>query len=289
MLNLKSPQLETFMALAATGKVSVVAENMQKSISTITKRIHGLEQALKAPLFTRVGKQLQLTPQGQLLLRYCNDMTNHEGALNAKFSTTEKDLLPMIKIVGPNSYLNDPISIKILSIFQKTKDICLSIKAESTVDRNTLLRNGLCHFAVIQPQYVIDGMTTLNLTPHDYILVAPKAWQQRELIDILENEAIIDYHENDEIHAYDYLSHFNLSQHRSHTRHFVNNETSMLQLVREQLGYCILTLSSWRQHDCSQLFMLNEGKVMPRMFCLAWYDKDFDDEYYRLIIDALSE
>ncbi len=60
--------LKAFVSITQTGSFSAAAQRLHLSQPAISKRIAGLEQTLEQPLFDRIGKQVQLTEAGALLL-----------------------------------------------------------------------------------------------------------------------------------------------------------------------------------------------------------------------------
>lgn len=62
--------LDIFRAVAAELSITRAASRLGRAQSNVTTRIQQLEQALGAELFSREGKRLRLTEQGEVFLRY---------------------------------------------------------------------------------------------------------------------------------------------------------------------------------------------------------------------------
>lgn len=69
-----SDQLKTFLEVNRTRHFGIAAKNLFLSQSTVSARIHSLEQQLGCPLFVRARNDIQLTPAGQRLLRHAEDI-----------------------------------------------------------------------------------------------------------------------------------------------------------------------------------------------------------------------
>lgn len=59
--------LQTFRAVVEHGGISAAARRLHRVQSSVSARLAALEQQLGVPLFHRLGRRLQLTPEGQRL------------------------------------------------------------------------------------------------------------------------------------------------------------------------------------------------------------------------------
>lgn len=66
-------QLQAFVNLAQTQKMSQTAQEMNTSVSQISKLISSLEAELGLSLFDRVGRGLQVNENGKMFYRYASD------------------------------------------------------------------------------------------------------------------------------------------------------------------------------------------------------------------------
>ncbi|KRB55097.1 LysR family transcriptional regulator [Rhizobium sp. Root708] len=62
--------LEIFLAVAEEGSVTRAAKRLARAPSNVTTRVQLLEGQLEAPLFSRDGKKMSLTAQGQCFISY---------------------------------------------------------------------------------------------------------------------------------------------------------------------------------------------------------------------------
>jgi LysR family transcriptional activator of nhaA len=72
MLNYK--QLHYFWAVAKAGSIVRASERLNLTPQTLSGQIGLLEDALRAPLFLRVGRRLELTETGRLALSYADEI-----------------------------------------------------------------------------------------------------------------------------------------------------------------------------------------------------------------------
>jgi len=66
--------LRIFKTVVEQGGITRAAAKLHRVPSNVTTRVKQLEQALGTRLFTRIGRQLTLSPQGKLLLTYAEQL-----------------------------------------------------------------------------------------------------------------------------------------------------------------------------------------------------------------------
>lgn len=73
-VNMEFRNIATFLRVAATGNFSKAAEQLGYSQSTITIQMQQLEKELGTQLFERIGKQVNLTEQGEAFIFHANEI-----------------------------------------------------------------------------------------------------------------------------------------------------------------------------------------------------------------------
>lgn len=102
MRDLQIDWLKCFLAVVDRGSLSNAAPDLNRSQSAVSMQIKKLEQALQCELIIRSNKQLQLTPQGELLLGYARRMMNLHNEVQVSFQNEE--LSGRIKLGVPDDY-----------------------------------------------------------------------------------------------------------------------------------------------------------------------------------------
>ncbi len=88
--------LKVFQAVVLHGGVTRAAQALHRVPSNVSTRVKQLEEDLAAPLFLREGKQMQLTPQGKLLLDYATRLLAlADEARGAMHDTNPKGVLKL--------------------------------------------------------------------------------------------------------------------------------------------------------------------------------------------------
>jgi DNA-binding transcriptional LysR family regulator len=79
-------QLEIFRAIALSGSTTAAAKSMPLSQSAASSSLNELERALRAALFDRVGKRLQLNDNGRMLLPMALSVLDGAHSLESAFA-----------------------------------------------------------------------------------------------------------------------------------------------------------------------------------------------------------
>lgn len=113
-MNLK--HLYYFWRVAKAGGVLRASESIHLSPQTISAQIHELEQALGTQLFTRAGRNLQLTDAGRLAQSYCDEIFTLTSQLETTMKARSSDAVPVIHFrVGIADVVPKAIAFQLLS------------------------------------------------------------------------------------------------------------------------------------------------------------------------------
>jgi DNA-binding transcriptional LysR family regulator len=141
--------LRTFVAVADQRSFSKAAEHLHLTQPAVTKRIQALEASLEARLFDRVGKQVELTHAGALLLPRAT-------SLIAAMTDTEKLLHNLSdEVSGPlrlatSHHVGLHRLAPVLKAFsERYEDVQLDIRFEDSEAAHDLIRRGESELAVV--------------------------------------------------------------------------------------------------------------------------------------------
>ncbi|MAB22896.1 LysR family transcriptional regulator [Pseudomonas sp. 5Ae-yellow] len=99
-----SELLRTFVAIADQGGFTRAAEALNRTQSAVSMQMKRLEEdVVKRSLFQRVGRQLELTPEGQVLLSYARRILKLQGEIIS--TLREPHMVGSIKIGTPDDYV----------------------------------------------------------------------------------------------------------------------------------------------------------------------------------------
>jgi DNA-binding transcriptional LysR family regulator len=286
-MSLLSPNLAAFLAITKTQTVHGAARELGITQTGVTQRIRSLESSLSTTLFTRSRKGMQLTHEGQALLRYCQASLELEGEAMAQISGAGEQSVVQVCLTGPSSIMRSRIIPQCLPILKDFKEVAAKFEINDLDSREDDLRNGQAQLAILSRERVAREMDSKLLKPEEFVLVGPSAWKRRVLSDILKNEKIIDFDPSDTM-TFSYLKKHKLLEQVSGERHFVNSIEALAEMIQSKLGYGVLT------REFAELFLkrcdlaiLNSGAVYEHQVALAWYPRQKMPRYFEALVKAI--
>jgi len=287
MVTLKNPLLIAFETVAALKTVHAAAAKLGLTQAAITKRIKALESELGITLFLRSRRGMSLTEQGSALLHYCRMIQEAEGQLlSGMFSDERKDV--SLTIVGPTSAISSRIVDNCLSSYAKYPFLRLHLRSDDHSNLVEILKRGEADLAVLSPDQVPNEMESKLLRSDKYMLVGPAKWRNRDLKEILEQERIIDFYDDDET-TMKYLKKYQLDGLVKKERIFANENDSLIKMFIAGVGFGTLTESIAAPYlEKKQLIRLNKGQVLEEPLALAWYFRSRKIDYFDDLVRSIK-
>ncbi len=287
-MNLMSPQLQAFIAVVEKKTVHAAADVLCLTQTATTQRIRGLETQLKTTLFIRSRRGMELTREGEALLRYCQAVKILEGETVANIVGSGVTTEVEIRIAGPSSIMRSRIIPALLDFPIKFPNVLLHFIFNDVENLQQQLKSGECDFAIMPITNVAQEMSSKALKSERYKLVCSAKWQGRSLKEILQQERIIDFNPSDQM-TLNYLQHFNLLPAAQKSRHFVNNIDSMADLVEAGIGYTTLTEELASTHiNTKKMIVLNNNKAYEYHPILAWYPRAEMPSYFADLVKRIK-
>jgi LysR family transcriptional regulator (chromosome initiation inhibitor) len=287
-MNLLSPQLAAFVAVAKCKTVHGAAYEIHLTQTAVTQRIRSLERALRTTLFIRSRRGMLLTQEGEALLHYCQAASVLEGEALAKIQGLGEYNEIELTISAPTSIMQARIMPNCVAVIKQFPQVLMRFQVNDVENRHQALRLGQCDFAVVQKEHLAQEMAYKQLMPEQYVLVCSPKWQDRKLTDIISQERIIDFDPSDQL-TLNYLKFYGLFDLAKQSRYFVNRTESLAQLVAQGVGYTTLAKEFARPYvEQGLLYLLNDHKTYELTSLLAWYKRHAAPKYFNAIIDAIA-
>lgn len=165
--------LNYFFKVAKSKSISTVAKNTHISQSALSQQILKLEDKLNVKLLNRSNKGVTLTPEGEILFKYCESILNAYNKMQEELSNSIHKKT-FISIEAAES-----ISLTILpSLVSKLKKVYNSYTINlNTIDccSNSNLLNNICDIYICyrKPEHN-DSIITKQLGTDEIVLVADK-------------------------------------------------------------------------------------------------------------------
>src|SRR5690348_5271969 len=125
-LTLLNPQLQVFVAVAKSKSMHSAAKSIHLTQTAITQRIQALERYLATTLFIRTRQGVQLTPDGEALLRYCYTILAMENETLTKIKNAGINATVQIRISGSTSVMISRIIPQCLAVMKKFPQLLIN-------------------------------------------------------------------------------------------------------------------------------------------------------------------
>jgi DNA-binding transcriptional LysR family regulator len=287
-MSLLHPGLEAFMAVVKQSTVHGAAREIGLTQTGVTQRIRTLEHQLGTTLFTRSRKGMLPTPEGEALHRYCMQTKNLEGELLSFLVNKTSSSTIRMHITGPSSIMRCRIIPAATEILTKFNHITFTFNLDDNESAIKQLKSGISQLAVLLRHEVVNELDSKLLQPVSYILVGPKKWENRDIIDIIKNEKIIDFNSSDDA-TFKFLKKFELFNYCQKDRHLANNIDALASFIASGHGYSVLTKDfASPLINSNQTVNLMPEKEITMDYALAWYPRHEMPTYFKQLIKAIK-
>lgn len=285
---LLNPNLKAFLAVVDVGSVSGAGKKINLTQTAVTQRIKSLEQALGVTLFTRSRLGMRLTSEGSHLLRYCNETKGSEGRLVAGLTGAENQFQRDLNIVGPAALLSGRVLEQCQHIYKSWPDLNLRLMIDTNANRLNHLKKGTADIALVLQHEVTNELESKKIKPLEYLLVAPKKWENLDLVELLNSKRMIAYHPEDNT-GIDYLNKFKLLSHLKKKCLFANENQTVVKMLELGLGLAVLPLEL--AHPLIQrkkVIAVNGDETFKIPMALAWYHRNEMSDYFNEVIKSIQ-
>jgi DNA-binding transcriptional LysR family regulator len=291
-------QLRVFQVAVKSGGFTRASEQLHLSQSTVSQHIKLLEEELGCPLFLRVGKRVQVTEAGRVLLQYAE--TIFRDLKNAEMAVRELNALQRGTVrlgVGPTT-LTHRLPHVLSEYSRRFPNIELIVLAGTTEFLLDALRRQHLDLAVVMRTPAQQGMALTPLGREEMIIVVnqdhPLARQRTVEPADLASLRFILYEKNTAMqNVIDrYFESLGVTPRIAME---VENNEAIKSLVRIGLGASIMPLCAVAQEPPeSPLRVLRvKGRPLTRELCLASAGSDIlpnaIKELASLLVKALNE
>lgn len=286
---LLSANLQAFMIVYEKSSVSGAALELRIGQTAVTQRIRSLENELGVSLFTRSRKGMKLTTEGKALLNYCQQAKELEGQTLSQLKGSDATATEVeLRITGPTSFMSGRAVPNCREFLRKWPRLNLQHTIDDRENRLDLLKQGRVDIVVLHPHQVPAELDSKLLKPDEYLLLGHPSWKSRELKEILRDERIFAFHENDHT-SLNYLKSFGLLPFLKRPRLFVNENLALSTLMKFGVGFGLLSKELAKPFiESGELINLNQGYVLKDPLALAWYPRSKMPDYFKDLIKCLK-
>jgi DNA-binding transcriptional LysR family regulator len=166
--------LRTFVAVAEAGGVHRAVPRLHLSQPAASRQIHDLEAELAVPLFDRIGRRLQLTSEGQDLLRRCRRLLADVESLTERAVELKKGETGTLRVGATPQVIENTLSKFLVRYRHYHPGVEVQLAEEGGTDLPRRLDRGDLNFAImavdderfqhrpLYPVYELAVMSTKN-------------------------------------------------------------------------------------------------------------------------------
>lgn len=178
-------RMYTFIALSKTLNYTKAAEQLCMSQPAVTQHIQYLENLYQVKLFTHENKQLRLSKQGELLLKYSLRLASDEKKLK-EIMCSGKDHMDHIRIGATRTIGEFILPNKFTTLLNNHPDTSISMLVENTSTLLDMLNNGQIDFAFVEGYFKKNDYTYHLLSKQRFIPIKSKDYPLSKTICRLE-------------------------------------------------------------------------------------------------------
>ena len=165
--------LQSFLAVARSGRLTAAATRLQIDHTTLSRRLTGLEHALKSKLFDRSPSGYTLTDQGRRLLPTAEEMERLALAVQETVGGSAASVEGIVRIGAPEGFGSYFLAPRIFSLKALFPDLLIQLVAASAVF-SLSRRDADIVVSVSRPP--AGRLTVSKLTDYDLALYAAPAY-----------------------------------------------------------------------------------------------------------------
>lgn len=143
--------LRDFLAVAECGSLSAAARRLGVSQPTLTRRMAALQEALRAELFRRGGRGLELTETGEAILAPARQMASEAQAIELAASGRDRELAGTVRITATEGLAVEWLTPALATFRERHPRIDLEILVRNTA-LNVLRREADVAIRLGRPQ-----------------------------------------------------------------------------------------------------------------------------------------
>lgn len=188
MLNLSTNQLNIFLAAAETQNFTRAAQRLQVTQPSVSQHIQTLEEHFGVPLFVRVGRSIELTEAGKVLIPLAREMVYLTVRIEETLASLKGEVLGHL-VVGCCTSTGRYILPSLLANFHRQyPQVRTTCQVTTQAKAMQLLEEGKVHLVLASNPPACQDVEFCKFSEEEIrLVVSPDhPWAQRELIESIE-------------------------------------------------------------------------------------------------------
>lgn len=194
-----------------------------------------------------------------------------------------------LSISGPTSILCSRVTNALIPYYKRFPQVSLHLNILDTPDPIAELKKGKTTFCIVDRSLIVNELDSRLLKPFKFILVGAVRLKNQRTKEILANNKIIDFAENDST-TLDYLKYYHLDEYFSYNpRMYVNHNFCLIELIKNGIG--IGTLAQEIAAPLikkGEIIALNGCRSIEHSYALAWYPRKEMPLYFSELVKSIK-
>ena len=235
--------LKSFLRITQLGSFTKAAKELGYATSTITAQMHQLEEEIGTPLFERMGKRNVLTPAGQELIAYAEQVLQLTQQMEY-LGDPKREIRGTLRIGIVESILHSLLLPVLKEYRQRYPDVTVSITSAVSADLFDMLHRGEIDLAFTMGHTLQHADCILACShPEETVFVAspdhPLAGRTRLTLTEVLDEELLSIGENTFLQQEVYKMAAECGKHvRSHVQ--TESSLALLELASQNVGIAFL-------------------------------------------------
>ncbi len=276
-MKISSLGLMAFYQTAQTLNMTKAAGALGLTQSALSQRIMSLEEDLETTLFVREGRQIRLTEQGELLLRYSQNSANLEDELIETFRGGRDTLGGVIRIAGFSSIIKSVLIPAMAGFFRKNPRVIPDLQTFEMSELPEILRTGSADIVITDNPMNRSGIAQQILGQEKYVVIESKKYESPDLF--------LDHDPRDT--ATEVFFQSQTKSPKKIRRAFMGDVHGIIEGVRQGLGKAVMS-----QHlieGDSDIHIVSGYRKHERPVTMHFYERPFYSKLFTSVTEELRE
>ena len=167
-------QLRYFCAVAASGSFTGAAELEGISQPSLSQQIRKLEQTVGAPLFTRLGRRIRLTPAGEALQEHAQEILRHSRDVTQRIRQLGQSISGPLRVGAIPTVLPYLLAPRLTDFVTLYPEVQVDLKEETTTELVKQLQHGDLDVILVALPLRVAEVVCSELVRDPLMLAIPK-------------------------------------------------------------------------------------------------------------------
>jgi LysR family cyn operon transcriptional activator len=192
MMNLR--HLRTFVLIAESGGIARASSRLHLSSPAASRQILALESEFRVKLFDRIGRRLQLTPEGEDLLARCRRLLSDAESLGERARTLKAGQTGLLRVGAPPQVIEALFAPFVRQYRRRHPGVDIHLVEDASGNLPTRLERGDVHVAEMPAGD--ERFRTRLLYPIHALVVLPKTHRlarraKLDIVDLAEESLVL--------------------------------------------------------------------------------------------------